>query len=410
MKMNFGGNTGVFVLGLHLTFEEHAVNMQSMIQTYYEFFSGGGMARLGLGPEWRCLLANDIDEKKAATYIANFGDGEMICKNVYGLSSCEMLGSPALAWASFPCQDLSLAGNRSGLAGERSGAFWGFWSAIHKLRTERRAPAILVLENVAGTLTSNDGHDFVEICSAVSNLGYNFGAVIVDAINFVPQSRPRLFIVCSDMKLTLPKEVIGDGPDLQWHPHSVRDAVQRLPPHLRALWNWWRLPTSPVQTKKLSDLLEPDHKISKWHTTAESNRLLEMMSATNQAKVQIAKNASTRVVGTIYRRMRVESGSRVQRAEVRFDGIAGCLRTPGGGSSRQIVVVVEGRRVKTRLLSVREAARLMGVPDSYRIPENYNEGYHVFGDGLAVPTVRFLENHLLKKIVASNNRCNLVAA
>jgi DNA (cytosine-5)-methyltransferase 1 len=60
-----------------------------------------------------------------------------------------------------------------------------------------------------------------------------------------------------------------------------------------------------------------------------------------------------------------------------------------------IVIIVEGKRIQSRLLTVREAARLMGVPDSYSIPDNYNDGYHVFGDGLAVPAVSFLREHLL---------------
>jgi DNA (cytosine-5)-methyltransferase 1 len=56
---------------------------------------------------------------------------------------------------------------------------------------------------------------------------------------------------------------------------------------------------------------------------------------------------------------------KTQRAEVRFDDISGCLRTPAGGSSRQTVLIVEGKQVRSRLLSPREAARLMGVPDDY---------------------------------------------
>ena len=87
-------------------------------------------------------------------------------------------------------------------------------------------------------------------------------------------------------------------------------------------------------------------------------------------------------------------------AEVRFDGLAGCLRTPRGGSSRQAIVVVEDGRVRSRLLSSREAARLMGLPDSYRLPATATAALHVAGDGVAVPVVRWLAAELLEPLLA----------
>jgi DNA (cytosine-5)-methyltransferase 1 len=57
--------------------------------------------------------------------------------------------------------------------------------------------------------------------------------------------------------------------------------------------------------------------------------------------------------------------------------------------------------IRSRLLSPREAARLMGVPDTYKLPENYTEAYHLMGDGLVVPVVRWLEQHLLHSLAAS---------
>ena len=85
---------------------------------------------------------------------------------------------------------------------------------------------------------------------------------------------------------------------------------------------------------------------------------------------------------------------------MRLDGLSGCLRTPAGGSSRQLILVVEGDRVRTRLISARETARLMGLPDSYLLPANYNEAYHLTGDGVVVPAVRHLAAHLLEPLLA----------
>jgi DNA (cytosine-5)-methyltransferase 1 len=367
------------------------------MHTFYEFFAGGGMARLGLGTDWRCLLANDIDPKKIAAYQNNFGTGGVICGDVAKLKTKDMPGIPDLAWASFPCQDLSLAGNRLGLAGDRSGTFWGFWSAINKLKLDGRAPNTLVLENVCGLLTSNGGKDFAELCRAISTLGYRFGAVVIDALKFLPQSRPRLFVICVRERRSIPQPVKREQPN-EWHSAALCTAFEKLEPDLKAKWIWWNLPSAESPRKALADLIEDDSSVRHWNSDAETKKLLGMMSPVNAEKIKITQRTGRRIVGAIYKRTRVEDGKRKQRAEVRFDGVAGCLRTPGGGSSRQSIIVVEGVRVRSRLLSIREAARLMGVHEGYMLPENYNDGYHIFGDGLAVPAVRHIADHLLSPI------------
>lgn len=139
-----------------------------------------------------------------------------------------------------------------------------------------------------------------------------------------------------------------------------------------------------------------------WHSDAETQRLLGMMSQANLEKVRMAQRFGRRVIGTVYKRTRTdERGRKLQRAEVRFDQVSGCLRTPAGGSSRQVLLVVEGNKVRSRLLSSREAARLMGVPEAYVLPENYNEAYRLMGDGLVVPVVSWLSRHLLTPLAAS---------
>ena len=105
-------------------------------------------------------------------------------------------------------------------------------------------------------------------------------------------------------------------------------------------------------------------------------------------------------MGALFRRVRIEAGVKRQRAEVRFDGVAGCLRTPRGGSSRQTVVIIESGVVRTRLISAREGARLMGLPDDFRLPKGATAGLKVVGDGVAAPVVRFLARHLLEPLLA----------
>ena len=164
--------------------------------TFYEFFAGGGMARLGLGNRWKCLFANDLDAKKASVYRANFsGAPELKVGDVASLTARDLPGRADLVWASFPCQDLSLAGLGAGLAGERSGVFWPFWKLVRSLIRQGRKPTLVALENVCGALTSHGGADFAAIGKTLSDSNYRFGAVVIDAIDFVPQSRPGLLPV-----------------------------------------------------------------------------------------------------------------------------------------------------------------------------------------------------------------------
>jgi len=135
-----------------------------------------------------------------------------------------------------------------------------------------------------------------------------------------------------------------------------------------------------------------------------------MMSDVNLAKVDVAKKTGRHMVGAIYKRTRKdENGIKVQRAEIRFDDVAGCLRTPAGGSSRQLIMVFDGEKVESRLISSRETARLMGLPDEYELPENYNEAYHLTGDGVVVPVVSHIEKNLFAPLMNTHNRISQAA-
>jgi DNA (cytosine-5)-methyltransferase 1 len=375
---------------------------------YYEFFAGGGMARAGLGEGWSCAFANDFDPMKARVYRQNWNGGhELLVEDINKLIPSNLPGQADLAWASFPCQDLSLAGNYEGIGqcGDteqtRSGTFWPFWKLMRGLMDEGRGPKIIVLENVLGVMTSNGGRDFAAIGSSFSAAGYRFGAMVIDARRFVPQSRPRVFIVGVRTGLDIPAPLIASQATPTWHPQSLRRAHSMLSPEAQKRWIWWNLAEAPPRSQNFVDIIEDDPAGVEWHSAAETKKLISMMSEVNLRKLEAARASGKRMVGGVYRRTRMsEEGRKVQRAEVRFDDIAGCLRTPAGGSSRQSILLVEGKSVRSRLLSTREAARLMGLPDSYVLPSNYNEAYHLSGDGVAVPAVRHIARNLLEPILA----------
>jgi DNA (cytosine-5)-methyltransferase 1 len=369
---------------------------------FYEFFCGGGMARAGLGLGWTCLYAGDIDAGKAASYEANWGTGNLRVGDVADLRASDLPGRADLAWASFPCQDLSLAGAGAGLDGRRSSAFWGFHARMRELRAQKRAPRIIALENVLGAVTSRGGGDFIAIVGALIAIGYRVGAVILDAALFLPQSRPRVFFIALDREVYPPANLVSaDAPARHTTP-ALRRAASALPANLAADWLWWRAPEPPRANLSLIDLLDAEPTDVGWHGREQTSALLAALSPASRRDLAAARASGERKVGALFRRTRPDGGGGVRvQAEARFDGLAGCLRTPGGGSSRQFLIEIQGERTRTRLIGPREAARLMGLPESYRLPERASAAFHLIGDGVAVSVVRFLSESLLLPLLAA---------
>lgn len=373
--------------------------------SFYEFFAGGGMARAGLGKQWRCLFANDMDPLKASTYIDNWGDEHLDMRDVREVDTHELPLHADLSWASFPCQDLSLAGNGLGI-GERdsssdettrSGAIWPFLDLVSRLGEENRKPPILVLENVLGLLTLDQGSHFAAICHQLSKTGYRYGAIIIDAKYFLPQSRPRVFVVAISRHVSIPECLVSEEPLSQWHSPSLLRACNSLAQEARNDWVWWSPGDLPdARMKELDDLIDFEHENALWHSVEETRRLISMMAPANLARLANAQASGKTMAGSLYLRMRKEKGVNRQRTEITFSTVLGCLRTPKGGASRPRIIVVKGSQVKTRLLSVKEAAALMGLPDDFILPAAYQSAFKVIGDGLAVPPVRFLAERILE--------------
>ena len=168
-----------------------------------DFFAGSGLVRLGLAPEFQTVWANDNSPAKREVYVANhpFDDFELgDIRNVRGGN----LPVADLAWASFPCQDLSLAGNLSGMnAGTRSGLFWEWIRVLEELAAHGKLPPVLVAENVVGFVVADQGKHFRQAYEALRSLGYRVGAVVIDAKHFLPQSRPRAFVVAASSEIPL---------------------------------------------------------------------------------------------------------------------------------------------------------------------------------------------------------------
>jgi len=356
-------------------------------KTVAEFFAGIGLMRIGLERAgWKTVFANDNDPDKEAIYRHNFGegdDGHFVLDDVHNLVQIE-IPPVDLATASFPCTDLSLAGARKGLAGSGSGAFWGFIDCIKQMGHQK--PRFILLENVTGFLSSHNGSDFESACLALNELGYSVDPFIIDASHFVPQSRQRLFVVGVREKPTLHvEEETAAFFQSTCRPAALADFILW---HPEINWNIRTLPELPIGTKRLPDIVEELSPNSKyWWSKERANYLLNQMSPRHRAIADKMIGGEGFSYGTVFRRVR--NGKSM--AELRTDGIAGCLRTPRGGSGRQILFVAGNGKFQVRLLTPLECARLMGA-DNYRLDArlSLNKALFGFGDAVCVNVVEWI--------------------
>lgn len=347
-----------------------------------EFFAGSGLVTEALKDSFNVVWANDICPRKAAVYVANHGNSHFHLGSIHTVRGAD-LPNAVLSWASFPCQDLSLAGKIVGIHSERSGLVWEWLRVLDECEN---LPPVLVAENVVGLVSSHEGQNYLRLHEALSARGYAVGAVMLDAVNWVPQSRPRVFVIAISNRIAIPDALRQLEPG--WcHTDAIRSVAAKCPRN----WVWWRMHKPQRRPKGLSDILEWDAPVD---DASRRDRLLGMISPAHKKKLyELAITGQTVFPG--YKRTR--NGR--QTLEIRFDNIAGCLRTPEGGSSRQNVVLRNPHGViNTRLLTVRETARLMGAPESYQLPGSYNDGYKAMGDAVAVPVVRWLARNLLEPL------------
>ncbi len=341
-----------------------------------DFFAGSGLVSYALRDGFSTVWANDISDKKAEIFKANHAKTHFVLADISTISGTT-LPQATLSWGSFPCQDLSLAGKMNGLDGERSGLFFQWLRVMDEMPTR---PPLAVAENVAGLVSSSNGENYRRLHRELVKRGYRVGAVMLDAAEWIPQSRKRVFVIAA-----LPSVDMTPFADTEpsWcHPEPIRKIAKSLKD-----WVWWKLPQPPPRSVKLDDLIE-------WEAPCDDEvhhkHIISLIPTATQERV-VNMSTGRRLVCPAYKRTR----NHRQVLELRFDGIAGCLRTPNGGSSRQNVVLAENGTLRTRLLTVRETARLMGAPDSYKLPGNYNDGYWAMGDAVAVPVVQYLSAQLL---------------
>ena len=377
-------------------------------KTFCEFFAGIGLVRAGLEPSgWHCVYANDIDPKKQTAYETRFGKSEHFhLGDIWNTEEvvARIPGRPALMTASFPCIDLSLAGHYRGLDGDHSSTFFGFAKALEALKGRR--PPLVMLENVTGFLSSRKGEDFATAARRLAELGYWLDAFVLDACHFTPQSRPRVFVIGMALALR-PKEKAAE--DCLWpierggvlRPASVIQAKRRL--DLPTGWVTLPLPDPPERRSVLTDVIDTDDGQA-WWDEGKVRRHYGLMSNLHRGQLDEILTSKRPWVGTAFRRTRAQYS-----AEVRFDGLAGCLRTPKGGSAKQIVVAADAGRLRMRWMNPREYARLQGAPDFPLVGTTIQQLWG-FGDAVCVPVISWIDRHVLTPLYESAARLNVQPA
>ncbi|HCG00183.1 MAG TPA: DNA (cytosine-5-)-methyltransferase [Chloroflexi bacterium] len=366
-----------------------------------EFFAGIGLVRMALEREGcRVVFANDISAAKQQLYATNFGSTEYLLADIRSIDGRDV-PDVEIATASFPCTDLSLAGGRAGLGGEHSGMFWEFARVLDGMG--HRRPEIVLLENVAGLYSSAGGSDLRAVMSKLNEFGYWCDAFMLDARWFVPQSRPRLFIVGSRQPISSAAPYGLDPRYMGFRPSDLRTewftlfAVRNPDLRLQAL-PLQQPPTTMATLADVVERLEPADE--RWWTSDRQNAFLSSLSDLNETRVSALRQSPRLTWRAAYRRTR----NGVAVWEVRPDPISGCLRTARGGSSKQAIVEAGEGQLRVRWMTPTEYARLQGAGEYKFGTATPSQVLFGFGDAVCVPVVAWIAREYLMPLLSGQIR------
>lgn len=310
----------------------------------------------------RCVFTSEWNPFARRTYAENFGDGHAIAGDIRELPE-DAIPDHDLLLAGFPCQPFSIAGvSKKNALGRPHGfacATQGtlFFDVARILATKQ--PRAFLLENVKNLLSHDRGRTFQVIRQTLEEeLGYTLSWRVIDAAHFVPQHRERILIAGFRQKagfslddLALPAE----GPRLSaiLHPEDGSEAAEEpytLPPR---------------------GVVNPKYTLTRHLWTYLQNYAAKHRAAGNGFGFGLAGR---------------DSVARTLSARYYKDGSE--------------ILVSRGPGQTPRRLTPRECARLMGFPDSFRIPVSDTQAYKQFGNSVAVPVVaavaRAMEPHLAR--------------
>ncbi len=355
-----------------------------------EFFAGIGLMAEALESRgYHVAWANDIERAKHDLYVSNRPGGSSVFRlgDVREVTGASLPPRIDLATASFPCIDLSLAGKREGLGGAQSGMFWEFARVLGEMNEEER-PRLALLENVHGFASSRGGSDLRKALEKMNQLGYSCDVFAINARHFVAQSRPRMFVVGVRGELSSDSR-LGRPPISDVRPEWVRrlyEVNSDLRLHYREMQD---LPVGPTDLSNIVQSLPMND--SRWWDALRTAAFVDSLSALQSARLQSMTRGTQVTHRTAYRRTRNGQAT----WEIRADQIAGCLRTTGGGSSKQALVEAGSGEYRVRWMTPVEYARLMGVPNFTTQARTENQALFGFGDAVVVDVIRWIADQYL---------------
>jgi len=321
--------------------------------TAVSLFAGVGGFDLALERSGVKVVASVEIDPKALNVLANHFPNSKLFNDIKGVTGEQLINAGfdpenGIITGGFPCQDLSVAGKRAGLDGNRSGLFW----EICRLLDETKA-RYFILENVPGLLSSNQGKDMATVVKALVELGYGIAWRVLDAQYFgVPQRRRRVFIV-------------GCFGDSGQTPTEVLDIAQGRSRYIKAGGKSRKTTTKDISgiSNTVGSLLARDHKGLDQICVKENKVVIFYGNRVNDIRIQNDK------INTLQARM-------------------------GTGGNNTPIIQTEA---SIRRLTPLECERLQGFPDGWTAGQTDGHRYKQMGNAVAVPVVEFI----VKRLVAS---------
>lgn len=289
--------------------------------------------------------------------------------------------------AGFPCQDVSVAGKRKGLAGERTGLFWEIVRVARRLR-----PRWLLLENVPGLLSSHRGRDFESVIAALDELGYGVAWRVLDAQFFgVPQRRRRVFLV-GHLGGPCPAEVLFEPEGVSRDTPKGREAGQGIAYCLGARSADGRNERGD-NSANLQLVAKP---VGAHHRRDDLDNDTYVIQDARSVREKIQHGIGVSHGGPMYTldgvsQHAIAHALRAEGADASEDGT-------GRGTPLTLDILNQNVvGVRPRRLTPRECERLQGFPDDWTLIDGASDSarYRVLGNAVAVPVVEWI----LRRIV-----------
>ena len=307
---------------------------------FIDLFAGIGGIRIAFEKQGgKCVFTSEWDKFAQQTYSENFGD--IPSGDITEIHEKDVPNHDILL-AGFPCQPFSHAGLKRGFDDIRGTLFFDIARII-----KEKKPKMVLLENVKGFASHDKGNTFKVVCSTLKKLGYEVHSKVLNAREFgVPQNRERIYIVGIDRKRTL-----------------------------QAPFSFPKPPNSPITVGDiLESRVDPKYTISDKLWKGHQRRLKEHRAKGNGFGYSLF-NASSLYTSTISARY-YKDGSEI---------------------------LLEQKGNNPRKVTPREAARLQGFPDTFKIPVSDAQAYRQFGNSVAVPVVSAIARQMVKLLKKPNN-------